>query len=326
MTNDTSTLNGALTELGELLADNLVTMGVTDAQASDGLTTLANRILDIEQGGGGCVMVDLVTDKSIVSYYHTESATLTATVTVDGVLKSGESVQFYIDDVAWGSPVTTNASGVATKTYSANGTGDITIKAQCKYASKTCAIEDMFAYDDATTDKSNKFSFISNPTSSSISHQTDHYAVSYSRTPESNPVKINLAQFVCDGDFEASIDVYYTASSSRQWTWKVSGNDTFLYNNMSEIGAWSSSRILRTFEGTTSHGSNPSGTLPTSTWLTLKFKRENGNISLDVYNGSSHLNTYSSTGWTVSTNTIMGLQMSEYVSSFYFKNIKVKAL
>ena len=149
MTNDISTLNGALTELGELMADNLVTMGVTDAQASDGLTTLANRILDIEQGGG-CIMIDLETNKSILSYYHTETATLTATVRQDGVLKSGESVQFYINNVAWGSPVTTNASGVATKTYSASGTGDITVKAECRYASETCAIEDCRYWNDGT--------------------------------------------------------------------------------------------------------------------------------------------------------------------------------
>lgn len=41
------TLNGALTTLGELMATNLNTMNVPDAQASDGLTTLANKILNI---------------------------------------------------------------------------------------------------------------------------------------------------------------------------------------------------------------------------------------------------------------------------------------
>ena len=46
--NDTTTLNGALTELGETIANNLTSMGVT-ASASDGLTTLANAILDIGQ-------------------------------------------------------------------------------------------------------------------------------------------------------------------------------------------------------------------------------------------------------------------------------------
>ena len=46
MTNDTTTLNGALNELGETLAENLTEKGVT-ADASEGLTTLANKIKDI---------------------------------------------------------------------------------------------------------------------------------------------------------------------------------------------------------------------------------------------------------------------------------------
>ena len=59
MTNDTSTLNGALAELGEIMAANLTTKGV-NASASDGLTTLAGKILDIQGGGGGvpCYHVD----------------------------------------------------------------------------------------------------------------------------------------------------------------------------------------------------------------------------------------------------------------------------
>ena len=47
ITNDTSTLNGALSELGEKLATNLFQKGV-EASATDGLTTLANKILNIE--------------------------------------------------------------------------------------------------------------------------------------------------------------------------------------------------------------------------------------------------------------------------------------
>ena len=48
--NDTTTLNGALETLGETLADNLTNMGIANVDASDGLTTLAEKILDIEQG------------------------------------------------------------------------------------------------------------------------------------------------------------------------------------------------------------------------------------------------------------------------------------
>lgn len=44
MVNDINTLNGSLQELGETLAENLVEKGVS-ASASDGLTTLANKIL-----------------------------------------------------------------------------------------------------------------------------------------------------------------------------------------------------------------------------------------------------------------------------------------
>ena len=46
MVNDTTTLNGALSELGETMATNITTKGVS-ASASDGLTTLANKILQI---------------------------------------------------------------------------------------------------------------------------------------------------------------------------------------------------------------------------------------------------------------------------------------
>ena len=52
MVNDINTLNGALIELGETIADNLKTMGVT-ASADDGLTTLANKVLQISGSGGG---------------------------------------------------------------------------------------------------------------------------------------------------------------------------------------------------------------------------------------------------------------------------------
>ena len=62
--NDTTTLNGALTELGETLADNLTNMGVTGVDASDGLTTLAEKILDIEQGQ------DIVTYEPITTSFN----------------------------------------------------------------------------------------------------------------------------------------------------------------------------------------------------------------------------------------------------------------
>lgn len=59
MVNDTSTLNGSLTELGEKMATNLTTKGVT-ANAADGLTTLAGKILSIQTGSSGGGVTNVV--------------------------------------------------------------------------------------------------------------------------------------------------------------------------------------------------------------------------------------------------------------------------
>ena len=123
MTNDTSTLNGALQELGETMAANLVAMGVTDATASDGLTTLAGKILDISPVTP-TLAISLTADKSVLSYYDSESATLSATVTENGSAKEGATVEFFKGGTSLGT-ASTNSSGVATKTYSSTGAGDL---------------------------------------------------------------------------------------------------------------------------------------------------------------------------------------------------------
>ena len=58
ITNDTNTLNGALMELGSLMAENLTTQGLIGVSASDGLTTLANDILLIQGGGGSTTLFE----------------------------------------------------------------------------------------------------------------------------------------------------------------------------------------------------------------------------------------------------------------------------
>ena len=80
MVNDTTTLNGALSELGETMADNLFSMGVIDADASDGLTTLANKILNIEPSISG---LDLDTSLTI---HSSETSCLI-----------GQSIMFWAD-------------------------------------------------------------------------------------------------------------------------------------------------------------------------------------------------------------------------------------
>ncbi len=83
MTNDKTTLNGSLDELGEIIANNLVTMGINDADPSDGLTTLAGKILNIETADNVNISTTITSNISIPStqYYIDDTLTVTGTLT-----------------------------------------------------------------------------------------------------------------------------------------------------------------------------------------------------------------------------------------------------
>ena len=145
ITNDTTTLNGALAELGETMAENLVTMGVTDASASDGLTTLAGKILLVPQGSVTKTLT-LTSDKSILSFYDSESAVLSATYTENGSPVENVTVEFFKGSTSLGT-ASTNSNGVATKSYSSAGVGDVSFTASVgSLVSETYVVEDCLFY------------------------------------------------------------------------------------------------------------------------------------------------------------------------------------
>ncbi len=96
MANDTNTLGGALSELGETMAANLVTKGVTGASASDGLTTLAGKILNVPSGGGGCTR--MVTGSFTTGATRASTGTVTINYTGTGY---PIAVMVYIDGGAY---------------------------------------------------------------------------------------------------------------------------------------------------------------------------------------------------------------------------------
>ena len=137
--NDTSTLNGALQELGETIADNLVSMGVVDADASDGLTTLAGKILSIEPSIGGLDLDTAITlTSSSASITFGGSVVLTSKLTasyddetlvnvdLEGVL-TGATVSFMNGNTVIGTDVT-DSNGVATYTYTPAVNGTLSLK------------------------------------------------------------------------------------------------------------------------------------------------------------------------------------------------------
>lgn len=91
--------------------------------------------------------ITLLTDKSILSAYDNEQATLTAVV-VDSDLNPVENVQveFFKGSTSIGTS-TTNSTGEASKVYSATGDGDVIIIAICNNLQDTVQLSDVFFYD-----------------------------------------------------------------------------------------------------------------------------------------------------------------------------------
>ena len=137
---DEMSLNSSLQTLGQLMATNLQSKGVT-ANASDGLTTLANKILQVESTPIGDNL-KLTSDKNILSFYDNEYCVLTATLLdSNGNGVSGEEIVFKANGELLGT-VITNDNGVSQYTYQSTGVGDVTITAEGMALQGTCSIED----------------------------------------------------------------------------------------------------------------------------------------------------------------------------------------
>ena len=166
MTNDTSTLTGALRELGETMAANLTTQGVPSTY-DEGLTTLAGKILDI-QGGGGYTKILVSSSSDILSYYDEDSCTVTAQLADandDPVAQAGVSIQLYKDNVLWDT-IQTDNTGKVTKTYTSAGVGDVEFEAtDGTLSSEIFVLEDCILYDSLTS-ASGKWTIPSGVTSS----------------------------------------------------------------------------------------------------------------------------------------------------------------
>lgn len=161
-------LNSSLEALGRLMASNLETKGVT-ADYTDGLTTLANKILDID--GLNYNGISLTADKSILSYYDGDSCVLTAQLTRNGEIyrESGVSVAFNVN----GDTIrkTTDSNGQAQYTYNSEAIGDLTVEAVVSSFKDSCTIEDTYIYDDASKNRTSHY--INSNTA--LSWDTDHY-------------------------------------------------------------------------------------------------------------------------------------------------------
>ena len=126
----------------KLLANNLKSMGVSSVDETDGLTTLINAVLDIEQSVvNPQTSLVLQADKSILSDYDNDNCVLTATLLNSNGGVSGEEIVFKANGELLGT-VITNGNGVAEYSYQSTGVGDVTITVEGMNLTKTLGIED----------------------------------------------------------------------------------------------------------------------------------------------------------------------------------------
>ena len=101
--------------------------------------------------------IALTSNKSVLSYYDSESATLTATVTgSDNNPMSGQTVSIKVYDSTGTTlketlTVTDVGDGTYTASYSSKGAGDLSIKAECMNLQETYVLEDCYYANTGTT-------------------------------------------------------------------------------------------------------------------------------------------------------------------------------
>ena len=153
MTNDLTTLSGALLEMKDELIYQLGQKGVTASYSStDGLLGLIGEISNIQQGGGNCYHIEL--DNS--AYTTTGSLTVTATLQNQYQPYANQTVTFTGGTSTV--TATTNSNGVATATvtFSASGTLTATFSNVSDTATVTVQVGTVY-YESALTSDDGKW-------------------------------------------------------------------------------------------------------------------------------------------------------------------------
>ena len=299
MTNpDTNTLNGALEQLGITMAANLTQQGVTSS-ASEGLTTLAGKILDIQTGGGSCYKIEFSED----SYTAVGgSATLEISLQENYAPKVGASVAVTGSDSSTYS-CTTNSSGVGTVTVS-NISAETTFTATYSNVSDTCTV-----------------------TTSSVIYQpaldgTETKKQISGTTTISNGVMTCGASYLSDGwdntgNWKLTFEANITSDQSAVGIYKY--NETQRDKNMIKITGNYHKNITSYTNG--SSESSKTTSVPVGTWFSIECVK-NGNSLTASWNNNSYTVTW--TQLTTLSRVCIGLDTWGQCASI--RNIKVEAL
>lgn len=212
--------------------------------------------------------VSLTSDKSILSAYDSESAVLSATVLDQSSNPmSGETVTFYKGSTSIGT-ATTNSSGIATKSYSSAGSGDVTFKATVSSVeSSTITVEDCIFYHPTA------ISYTGTSTSDTV------YSLGYDQIADLSSTNFEIS---CDY-ISTGKGCYFCLGASSEFSVSPVKSNYRIY-----IGGTGGGAGGYGARSTTS-SSSESGTITSNTDYTLKMVRNGSTVT--YYNGTSTMGT-----------------------------------
>lgn len=313
------------------MADNLVAKGVT-ASASDGLTTLAGKILDI-QTGGSCYHIAF----SEASYTAVGgSATLEIYLQENYAPKSGATVTVTGSDSSVYNGIT-NSQGIASVTVS-NISTTITFTASYSNVSDTATVtvSQYLFYDDATVDNSSQYaSYAIQGTSGkvNIAWKSNEQAYAITNNTTSGRALLQFGDTLLQNNVRISADIKLGGSSYKQ-NGMLAFIDKDSRTTYSVAGWVQGEKYYRLVEF---NGTSELQTTSNTKWTNLSTSGYNHH-ELVYQNG---VVTYTVTTPASQTKTVsLTLQKSNYVSGklglfielfssathCYIKNIKVEAL
>ena len=280
--------------------------GVTDSSgvatatvnftSSGTLTASYSNVSDTASVTVGQATLSLATNKSILSYYDSDSATLTATYS----LGAGGTVELYnSNDVKIG---TFTDAGGGTYTYSlaSTGAGDLSLYAKCSgVTSSNVSIEDCFLYS-------------ANETSRTSIYSSDHLTEMFNNFSfESN-------------NYVVEADIKFSDTSLGFGTAPI--NTSSLYHHITFANSYQSGNKLSFYTGKQSSGENVYryDFINLNTYYNLKY--EFSESSVTTYVDNVQKGTYSSLSYMNNETRTLVWQEWATNKTIYAKNIKVKSL
>lgn len=262
--------------------------------------------------------VSLTSDKSILSYADSESATLTAQL-LDGSSSasvSGVTVEFFKGSTSLGT-ATTNSNGVATKSYSSTGAGDVSLTAGAgTFVSEIYVLEDCWLYDDASSDKSSNYSKTSNLT---VTYDTDHYVLTNSAQNQF----LNLAEDLDNVSFELNAKLIKPTTAGLTCFGLMDKTNTLTNTGLLSIEL--TRTVFLTFnKGTYGTAQSQNVSKDSSTYYDYILTVDGSSLTGKVYNGSTELYNKSTTKSLSKKYYNVGLTSNN--AELHIKKIKIKPL